>query len=98
MTMDMSDDSVGSERLDDDVINGVIQGKGSKLGSCLANNGGGYAKITFSIAGATGKANSVKVNGSSSGALYTCLNRVVRSMKFPTFNGQRTRAEFDMEL
>lgn len=97
VALDMSDD-VGSERLDDDVINGVIQGKGGQLGRCLQSNGGGYAKITFSIAGKTGKAAGVKVNGSTSGGLYSCVNKVVRSMKFPTFDGARTRAEFDMEL
>ena len=96
--MDFGDDSVGSERLEDDIISGVIQGKANKLGRCLANNGGGYVKINFNIAGATGRVNSVKVNGGTSGGLYTCLNKVMRSMKFPTFNGQRTRAEFDMEL
>lgn len=96
--MDMGDDSVGSERLDGDVINGVIQGKGNGLARCLQRNGGGYVKVTFNIAGATGKANSVRVNGQTSGGMYNCLNKVMRSMKFPTFNGQRTRAEFDMQM
>lgn len=98
LALDMGSEGGGTERLDDSVINETIQRYGGKLGGCLARNGGGYAKIAFSVAGATGKVNSVQVNGQTSGGLYTCINRVMRSMKFPTFDGPRTRAEFDMEI
>jgi hypothetical protein len=98
LALDLGDDSLGSERLDESVINGVIQGYGGKLGSCLARNGGGLARIEFNIKGPTGRVMSVKVNGQQSGGLYSCVNRVMRSMKFPTVDGPRTRAEFEMEL
>jgi hypothetical protein len=98
LALDLGDDSVGSERLDDEVINGIIQGRGGRLGGCLAKNGGGYAKTEFVIQGTTGKVVAVKVNGQQSGGLYSCVNRVMRAIKFPTVDGPRTRAEFEMQL
>lgn len=97
LALDMSDDG-GSERLDDGVINGVIQKHGRALGGCLAKNGGGRADIKFIILGPSGKVSWVKVNDQQSGGLYNCINRVMRKMKFPSIDGPRTRAEFDMEL
>lgn len=98
LALDLGDESGGSERLDDAVINETISGHGSRLGGCLAKNGGGYAKIEFIIDGPTGRVTSVKLNGQQTGGLYTCVNKVMRSMKFPTVNGPRTRAEFDMSI
>jgi len=40
----------------------------------------------------------VRVNGESSGALHSCLSGVLRSMKFPSVDGPRTRAEFEIGL
>ena len=42
--------------------------------------------------------NWVRVNGESSGALHSCLSGVLRSMKFPSVDGPRTRAEFEIGL
>lgn len=97
LALDMSEGG-GSERLSNDIINAKIQENGSRLGGCLASNGGGHAKIQFIIEGPTGRANWVQVNGQQSGGLYSCLNRAIRSMKFPTVNGPRTRAEFEMSI
>ena len=97
LALDMSEGG-GSERLPNGVINAKIQDNGRRLGGCLASNGGGHAKIQFIIDGPTGRVNWVQVNGQQSGGLYKCLNRAVRSMKFPTVNGPRTRAEFEMSI
>lgn len=97
LDMDMSEDS-GSERLSNDQINGVLQSGGSRLGRCLGQNGGGAAKIEFIVDGPTGKVSWVKVNGQQDGGLYGCLNKAMRGLKFPTVNGARTRAEFDMQI
>ena len=97
LDLDLSEGG-GSERLDNSVITGVVQRSGSGLGRCLAKNGGGRAEIQFIVKGPTGRVNWVKVNGQQSGGLYSCVNRVMRGMKFPTVDGPRTRAEFEMEL
>jgi hypothetical protein len=97
LDLDMSEDG-GSERLSDEQINGVLQSNGSRLGRCLGQNGGGHAKIEFIVDGPTGKVSWVKVNGQQDGGLYGCLNKALRGLKFPTVNGARTRAEFDMQI
>ncbi len=94
-TLDFSKEG-GDERLDNGTINAVVRGHTGRLGSCLRKAPERYAKINFSIRGADGRVSSVKVNGSRSGGLYSCLNRAMRAMKFPTFDGTRTRAVFDM--
>ncbi len=97
MALDMSDD-VGSETLANSTINNVIQRHGGALGGCLSSTGSRYADIQLIIAGPTGRVNFVRVNGKDSGGLYSCINRVLRGMKFPTVDGPRTRAQFDMSL
>lgn len=97
LALDMSAGG-GSERLSNDVINSVVQKHGGRLGRCLAQNGGGYAKIEFIVDGPTGKVSWVKVNGQQEGGLHGCLNRAMRAMKFPAVDGPRTRAEFDMQI
>jgi hypothetical protein len=97
LDLDMSEDG-GSERLSNDQINGVLQTGGSRLGRCLAQNGGGAAHIEFIVEGPTGKVNWVQVNGQQDGGLYGCLNKALRGLKFPAVNGARTRAEFDMQI
>jgi hypothetical protein len=98
LALDMGGEDGGSERLSNDQINGVLQSGGGKLGRCLAQNGGGYAKIEFIVDGPSGKVSWVKVNGQQDGGLYGCLNKAMRTLKFPTVNGPRTRAEFDMQI
>lgn len=97
LALDMSEDS-GSERLSDGQINGVLQGGGSRLGRCLAQHGGGHARIEFIVDGPTGKVSWVKVNDKQDGGLYGCLNKAMRGLKFPTVDGARTRAEFEMQI
>ncbi len=96
LALDMSAGG-GSERLSNDQINATLQRQSRKLGGCLSR-GGGYAKIQFIVDGPTGKVSWVKVNGQQSGAMYSCINRALRALSFPTVDGPRTRAEFDMEL
>jgi protein tyrosine kinase len=99
LDLDLSDDdSTGSEVLDPNTINGVVQRSGGRLGGCLRKNGGGTAAISFSIEGKSGRVNFVKVNDAQSGGLYSCVNSVMRGMQFPSVNGPRTRAEFEMSL
>ncbi len=97
MALDMSEDG-GDERLDNNQINRVVGRYGGKLGRCLGRTGSSYAKINFSVRGKDGRVTWVKVNGKKSGSLFSCVNSVMRSMKFPTFDGTRTRADFDMSL
>jgi hypothetical protein len=42
--------------------------------------------------------NWVKVDGKTSGPAYNCLSNVMRSLKFPSIHGPRTRAEFDIAM
>ncbi len=97
LALDMSAGG-GSERLSGDQINAGVQSAGGKLSRCLVQNGGGSANIAFIVEGPTGRVNWVKVNGQQTGGLYTCINRVMRSVSFPTVDGPRTRAEFNMEI
>jgi len=99
LALDMSDDSDGgSESLDMDTVYGVYARYGGPLGRCLSKTGSGSANINIIIDGPSGKVNWVRVNGESSGALHSCLSGVLRSMKFPSVDGPRTRAEFEIGL
>jgi hypothetical protein len=40
----------------------------------------------------------VKINGKTGGPLFNCLAPVLRGMQFPSINGPRTRAEFDISM
>ncbi len=97
--LDLGDVSDGedSERLDDTEINPVISRHGGKLGRCLSSTGSRHASVQFIIKG-TGRVSAVKVNGQTSGKLADCIGRVMRTMKFPSFNGPRTKAEFEMSF
>jgi hypothetical protein len=70
---------------------------GGQLGGCLQSNGERSANIAIIIDGPSGKVNFVKVNGKTSGGLQGCLNRTLRSLKFPEA-GSRTRAEFEIAM
>ena len=99
LALDMTDDSDGgSETLDMDTVYGVYARYGNKLGGCLQKTGAGSASISIIIDGPSGKVTWVKVNGQQSGALHGCLSGVLRSMKFPSIDGPRTRAEFEIGL
>ena len=96
LNMDMSEGG-GSERLDDSQINPVIQRHGGRLGGCLSRTGSRYADIDFIIAG-SGKVKYVRVNGKTGGPLAKCVRGAMMRMKFPSFNGPRTKANFNMSL
>ena len=89
--------SGGDERLDNSQINPVVQRAGGRLGGCLRRNGGGSAAIAFVIKG-TGKVSFVKVNGDAKSPLANCVRGVMKSLKFPSFDGSRTRANFNMAI
>ena len=65
--------------------------------SPACRRGSRRASVEFIIKG-TGRVSAVKVNGQTKGPLPDCIGRVMRTMKFPTFNGPRTKAEFDMSF
>lgn len=93
-----AEDGEESEVLDTSQINPVLVRHGNALGRCLLSSGERRADIEFLIKGATGKVYAVKVNGSTSSGLAKCIGRVMAGMSFPTFNGPRTRASFDMSI
>jgi hypothetical protein len=99
LSLDMSDDGdEGSETLDMQTVYSVYSKYGGQLGGCLQSTGEGQANIYINIDGPSGKVKFVKVNGKQAGALYGCLNGVLRRMKFPSIRGPRTRAEFDIAM
>ena len=99
LALDMSDEGdEGSETLDMGTVYKVYSRHGAQLGGCLHSTGSRSANIYINIDGPSGKVQFVKVDGKQSGALYGCLNGVLRRMKFPSINGPRTRAEFDIAL
>jgi hypothetical protein len=96
LALDLSDDSDETETLGMDKVYAVYSHYGAQLGSCLGSNGAGQANIGIIIDGPSGRVNWVKVNGQATGALWGCINRVMRTMQFPAIHGPRTRAEFDI--
>jgi hypothetical protein len=58
--------------------------------------GTSQANIGIIIDGPSGRVKFTKVNGQTSGGTWSCINRVMRTMQFPTIHGPRTRAEFDI--
>ncbi len=99
LALDMSGDDDSSEPpLDMGTIYGVYSRYGGQLGGCMSRSGENYVNIGIIIEGKSGKVNWVRVNGGKSGGLYDCINRVMRSMKFPSINAARSRAEFDISL
>jgi len=99
LALDMSGgDDDDSERLDMGTVYKTYSRYGGQLGGCLQSTHSSSASIAIIIAGQSGKVTWVKVNGQQSGALFSCINRVMRSMTFPSVNGPRTRAEFDLSL
>ena len=99
LSLDMSDEGdEGSETLDMGEVYKVYSRYGGQLGGCLQSSGEHSANIYINIDGPSGRVQFVKINGKQSGALYGCLNGVLRRMKFPSIKGPRTRAEFDIAM
>jgi hypothetical protein len=99
LSLDMSDEGdEGSETLDMSRVYGVYSKYGGQLGGCLQSTGESSASIYINIDGKSGRVSFVKINGKTNGPLFNCLARVLRGMQFPTINGPRTRAEFDISM
>jgi len=99
LSLDMSDEGdEGGETLDMGTVYQTYSKYGGQLGGCLHSTGESSANIYINIDGPSGRVGFVKVNGKQSGALYGCLNGVLRRMKFPSIKGPRTRAEFDIAM
>ncbi|HUJ59084.1 MAG TPA: hypothetical protein VLX92_11350, partial [Kofleriaceae bacterium] len=98
LSLDMSDDSDETETLGMDKVFAVYSHYGAQLGGCLQSTGSSQANISIIIDGPSGRVNWVKVNDKAAGPLWSCLNRTMRAMQFPTIHGPRTRAEFDIGL
>jgi serine/threonine protein kinase len=94
VNLDMDEDG-GDERLDDSQVNPVLQRSGGALGHCLTSTGSHKANIEFIVKG-TGKVSQVRVNGETKSGLANCVRGVMKSMQFPTFDGQRSKHYFDM--
>jgi len=93
--LDLSEEG-GDEILDQGQINSVIQRNGSRLARCLLSKGASRADIEFSVAG-SGRVSRVEVYGAN-GAATSCIQGVIRSMRFPSFKGTFTNARFDMSI
>ena len=91
----MAGGDVGSERLSNSQVNPVIQRSGGKLGGCLQKTKTSSAFIEFMVKG-TGKVYQVRVNGSTTSPVAKCLRGVMLSMQFPTFDGLRSKHNFDL--
>ncbi|MEJ7601346.1 MAG: hypothetical protein WKG01_25805 [Kofleriaceae bacterium] len=99
LSLDMSDESdEGGETLDMGRVYGTYSRYGGQLGGCLQRTGEGQANIYINIDGPSGKVKFVKINGKTAGPLFSCMSGVLRGMKFPSINGPRTRAEFDISM
>jgi hypothetical protein len=98
LVLDLSDDSDETETLEMSAVYNVYSRYGRGLGGCLQSTGERSAAIGIIIDGPTGRVTWVKVNDAQSGALYSCLAGVLRSMQFPKIHGPRTRAEFEIAM
>jgi hypothetical protein len=99
LALDLSDESdEGSETLDMTTVYNVYSKAGGRLGGCLQSSGQHSANLSIIIEGPSGRVNFVKVDGKTSGPAYNCLSNVMRSLKFPSIHGPRTRAEFDIAM
>ncbi len=96
-TFDMGEGGGGSERLSNAQLNQTIQGHTGALAGCLTRTGSQRADIEFIVRG-DGNVSGVRVNGQTGGALTSCISGVMQRMQFPTFDGDRTRGNFDISL
>jgi hypothetical protein len=99
LSLDLSgddDDDSNTETLGMDKVYAVYSHYGAQLGGCLQSTGTSHADIGIIIDGPSGRVKFVRVNGQTAGGTWSCINRVMRGMQFPTIHGPRTRAEFDI--
>ncbi len=86
-------DFIDSDRtLSDEAINEVVKRHGGGVGECLVRAGERTVVIEFTIRGVDGRVTRTAANGATSGALATCTRKVMRAMKFPTFDAAFTTA------
>ncbi len=97
VSFDMSQGDVGSETLGNYQVNPVISRSGGKLGRCLRSTNTGDAFIEFIVKG-TGKVSQVRVNGTTKAPVARCIRKVMMSMKFPSFDGTRSKHNFDLSF
>ena len=98
LNLDMSDDESedgGSDRLSDSDVNPVIQRHGSGLARCLTSTGTHNANIEFHVK-PDGRVSQSRVNGQTGSPVANCVRGVMQKMQFPTFNGVRSKHEFDI--
>ena len=98
LALDMSDENDETETLEMSAVYNVYKRYGRNLGGCMQSTGEHSAAIGIIIDGPSGRVTFVKVNDQQSGALYSCLGGVLRSMQFPKIHGPRTRAEFEISM
>ena len=98
LALDLSDENDSSETLDMGTVYNVYSRYGGQLGGCLMKTGSSSANISMIIDGKSGRVTWLRVNGEASGPLHGCMSNVMRAMKFPSINGPRTRAEFDISM
>lgn len=95
LDFDMAGAGGGTETLSNSQVNPVIGRSGGKLGRCLTSTKTSDAFIEFMIKG-TGKVYQVRVNGSTNTPVAKCLRKVMIAMQFPTFDGVRSKHNFDI--
>jgi len=92
----------GDETLDQAVVQRVMTQNFKVLVGCIAeerrrNSSLHNVDMDFIIKG-SGQVSAVKVNGSTSSAMASCMYGKMQSVAFPKFNGAKTHASFSLAL
>ena len=92
----------GDALLSQQVVQQVMAANFGKLKGCVvqaARRNPSLRKVVidFGVRG-TGRVSMVKVNKKASGAFQSCIYSRMRGIKFPSFDGNLTRASFSMNL
>jgi hypothetical protein len=92
----------GDETLSQDVVQRVMTQNFRVLVGCIAeerrrNSSLHTVDMDFIIKG-SGQVSGVKVNGSTSSAMASCMYGKMQSVTFPKFNGSKTHASFSLAL
>lgn len=92
----------GDETLDQAVVQRVMTQNFKVLVGCIAeerrrNSSLHNVDMDFIIKG-TGQVSAVKVNGSTSSPMASCMYGKMQSVAFPKFNGAKTHASFSLAL
>jgi hypothetical protein len=92
----------GDESLDQAVVQRVMTQNFKVLVGCIAeerrrNSSLHAVDMDFIIKG-TGQVSAVKVNGSTSSQMASCMYGKMQSVAFPKFNGAKTHASFSLAL